>query len=80
MECERCNKPMILENFDNRDHWICKHCQISFLVNPKKDCEHDNILFGVDGFALCDDCKMRLAYKLNQNFMEPDSKSKVKGK
>ena len=65
MKCEKCNNIMRLETVDNRDYWICDACEIGFLVNPKKDCEHDvsSIIFGVNNSALCEDCGNLIAYE-----------------
>ena len=62
MDCEKCNNPMTLENFDGRDHWICETCEVGFLATPKKNCEHDDITFGVNNLAWCNDCGNLIAY------------------
>jgi len=58
---------MQLENLDNKDYWICEYCDIGFLANPKKDCEHNDITFGVNNLAFCNDCGNLIAYENKLN-------------
>ena len=62
MNCEKCNNPMKLETIDDKDYWICKKCETGFLANPKKNCEHEDISFGVNNSAYCYDCGNQIAY------------------
>ena len=55
---------MQLEDIDSKVYWSCEHCEISFLANPKKNCEHEDVRFGVNHLAMCNDCGELLAYDI----------------
>jgi hypothetical protein len=54
---------MGLETVDNRDYWICDYCEVGILASPKKNCEHEDISFGVNNLAYCYDCGNLIAYE-----------------
>lgn len=63
MNCELCNNIMVFIECDGRNYWICDFCQNGYLAKPKENCEHENIIFGVNNLAYCLDCGNLLAYE-----------------